>query len=242
LSEIGIAFPNAPGLSTPALEVVDVDSPDTQHEIDRLVAAAENIARIPGTSIVGLSHSQLAPTETTPHPLQIFLAPADIRGLPVEVTIGELAFRVFVNTNIVLPNTPTNPNLIKEGCFSSGPVSVVTQRPNFIRELTTHRRDGEPLAAIGVKGPGVVPVQHEYDHGQGVRAADAADERMWVRRDELPDYRKLSPEKAGNWPKHCTEEQWLALSRDADYLFFPTEELREVFEAGVEEQRHTLSQ
>jgi hypothetical protein len=240
LSVAGLALPNAPGLSLPALEVIDITSPDTQSEIDRLVAAAEGIASIPGTTFAGLHHAQLATTEAVPHPLQILLAPAEIRGLPIETTIGGMAFQALVNTNLVLP-TITNPRQLtatKEGCFSSGPVTVVTHRPNSIKELTTHSRDGEMLTETGMDGFRAIVVEHEVDHGAGKRAADTPDiVRNWVSRDKLPKYRTVRPSRHERWPDRCFDEQWQALSRDPDYPFLHTEQLREAFEAGVAAQR-----
>jgi hypothetical protein len=96
----GVALPNAPGLSQPSLEVPDPTIREVQHEIDRLVATAENIARIPGATFAGLHHAQLAPTEAIRTPLDLMLVPTNVHGAPVETTIRDMGFQCLVNAKI----------------------------------------------------------------------------------------------------------------------------------------------
>jgi peptide deformylase len=235
----GVALPNAPGLSQPSLEVPDPTIREVQHEIDRLVATAENIARIPGATFAGLHHAQLAPTEAIRTPLDLMLVPTNVHGAPVETTIRDMGFQCLVNAKISVLHSASGrgTTLTKEGCFSSGPVSVVTRRPDTVTDLEARTRHGELVTALGVTGFSAIVLQHEGDHGRGRRAADTAHVRNWVPRDELEAYRTIKADDAGNWSKHCTPEQWAALSRDPEYAFFSTEELREAFAAGQEAQR-----
>lgn len=229
----GLAMPNEPKLSVPALEVADVTAPHIQAEIDRLVAAADSLASIPGISFAGLAHSQLAPSEECPDPLQIFIAPTSAKGLQTELTLGETNFQCLINTQL---RAPSNRIFIKskEGCFSSGPVSVITKRTSDVHIFSARGRRGEVIKRHTERGLGALVVQHEAEHGEGLRGADKQNTvRNWVSRDDAPEYKKLAPERAHTWGVKCSAEQWQALTRDADYSLLGTEELQMEFLRGL---------
>lgn len=241
LAVAGLALPNAPHLKGPAAEVTDFGNPAVQREVERLVAAADAIARMPGVAYGGLHHIQLATTPDSPGPLNMMLTPSVVPGARTEITTGQgQPFQCIVNPRLVLPERAAARKLttpMKEGCFSSGPVSAVTNRPDTIYELDAHNRYGEPIFTAGVTGFPATSIQHEENHGRGIRAADTTSIRNWVSRDVRDQYRKLAPENAGGWSQRCSPEQWLALSGDPEYIFFGTPELQEAFAAGQEAQR-----
>jgi hypothetical protein len=227
-------MPNEPSLSVPALEVADVTAPHIQTEIDRLVAAADSLASIPGVSFAGLAHSQLAPTEECPDPLQLFIAPTTVAGLQTELTIGETNFQSLINTQLRAPGVSRILVSSKEGCFSAGPVSAVTKRTSNVHIFRARGRHGEVISRHTEHGLGAIVLQHEAEHGEGIRAADREKAvRNWVSRDDVPEYKQLPPEKAHTWGVKCSPEQWQGLSRDADYPLLPTDALQMAFLSGL---------
>ncbi len=235
LAMIGLAFPNAPSLGLEASSTAGMSSQAIRQEIDRLVVAADAIASIPGAGFLGLAHSQLRPAPANSVPLKIFLAPAEIPGLPTEITIGARNFQALVNTEITLP--PQGGRTLvrtKEGCFSSGPVSVVTKRPDTIERLTTTTQDGEQITATEITGLPAIVMQHEDGHNHGRRAAAQAIGGVynWVSRDQLTDYRTYTSEDYDKWPTRCSADQVKALFSEPSYAFFPTPELQEAFQLG----------
>jgi peptide deformylase len=234
LMAAGLAMPNEPKLSVPALEVADVTAPFVQNEIDRLVTAADSLASIPGISFAGLAHSQLAPSEECPDPLQIFIAPSSVKGLQTELTIGEMNFQCLINTQLRAPSSPRIFVKSKEGCFSSGPVSVATKRTSAVHVFEARGRRGEVIKRHTERGLGALVLQHEAEHGEGIRGADKNNTvRNWVSRDSAPEYKKLTPDRAHTWGVTCSAEQWQAFTRDPDYPLFDTEELHMEFLRGL---------
>lgn len=114
----------------------------------------------------------------------------------------------FINPQIVWRSRETAE--AREGCFSTGMVWGMVRRPIAIK-VVAFNPDGTVGTWIFEDFTARI-VQHEMDHLDGIRFPDrikSDKKRHWVHAEELDLY----VQQTKNWPRLCTPERWLAVSR-----------------------------
>jgi peptide deformylase len=125
----------------------------------------------------------------------------DTKITPARKNPGKL--ECFINPEIVWRSRETEEG--REGCFSTGPVWGLVQRPVAVK-IRAFTPKGQPTEQI-FEGFTARIVQHEIDHLDGVRFPDrikSDKKRHWVHAVEIPTY----VTQIKTWQRCCTKARW----------------------------------
>jgi peptide deformylase len=132
------------------------------------------------------------------------------------------ALTVMINPTVTpLIDSPTL--RLPEGCYSCGPVNVVTERP--LRTYVSWYDELGELQRATFNGPSSIITAHEADHLKGLLAPDLIlDEYTgedspldWLHAEEVDEQVYGSMVRSGQrWPRQCPVGQWEAMRRADD--------------------------
>lgn len=252
LHQLGFAMPSDEVLRLEAEPVTSEQmvGAAVQHEIRRMVRAAEMIESLDIATFGGMAHNQLRPTTPGARPLQLVLVPTEMPETPIAFAGKWQEFRFQLLGNIAFLTPEEKPEAVEEGealtqkvrdgCLSASIASVPHEIPGVLYDVNGLNIMGRQVQVSKVTGNVAWSVGHEHAHGLGERAADPAGTvRNVVHRSQIKsgEYRKFAEEHdVYEWSPRLSDEGWQGVTRDPNYLL-ATDELREAFEAGKADVR-----
>lgn len=194
-TQFGLISPEATSLNiTSAMVPVEqISSKKTQELIDAMLAIANGKqGNKKLRTMVGLAAVQIGVNR------RVIIVDVASTGMGEKPQL-----RVFINPIITSQSSKTEAG--REGCFSTGNVCGIVQRPVKIT-VEAYDREGKFITEK-YNGFTARVVQHEVDHLEGIRFPDRITEDSdlhWVQGEEFGNYR----EHWQNWPTHCARSTW----------------------------------
>lgn len=179
------------------IPIEDIGSPEVQGLIDTMLELARGRqGDAKRRTMVGLAAPQIGVSKRLV-----------IIGVDADGTGGKTPdLQAFINPVITEVSDETLTD--REGCFSTGKVCGVLERPKWVR-LQGYDRNGDPIERVLEGFPARI-ASHEVDHLDGIRFPDKItdDSKLHlVEPDQFGEYRAHWDE----WTQLCPREEWLAI-------------------------------
>jgi peptide deformylase len=200
--ELALVRPGSDVLNQIAMTVLpsEIETPGFQALVDAMLTFAMGEQGDAGRpTMVGLAAPQLG------KPSRVIIVGVNATGRGEEPDL-----KAYINPKITSESRETN--LDREGCYSTGNICGIVERPATIK-LQALDRSGT-LVKEEHKGFPARIIQHEINHLDGIRFPDRItdDKHLhWVLLEEYGRYRQ----DWQDWPNPATREQWQAIKRGA---------------------------